>query len=88
MEGLKERSEEGARLGYTGKQIIHPIQIGIVQDAFLPSQEKIQWATQLLAEFQNFQSKGKVILRYISALRFDFEGRNDHFREHLCLEIK
>lgn len=60
LEGLKTRSEEGARLGYTGKQIIHPSQISIVQEAFLPSEEKVEWATRLLTEFAIFQSEGKV----------------------------
>lgn len=59
LEGLKTRSEEGARFGYNGKQIIHPTQISIVQEAFLPSQEKIEWATQLLKEFATFQAEGK-----------------------------
>lgn len=60
MDGLKALSEEGARFGYTGKQIIHPSQISIVQEAFLPSKEKIAWATELLEEFAIFQSEGKV----------------------------
>ncbi len=60
LEGLKKYSEEGARFGYTGKQIIHPTQIDIVHEAFLPSKAKIEWATRLLEEFAIFQSEGKV----------------------------
>lgn len=60
LTGLKTLSEEGARFGYTGKQIIHPSQIDIVQEAFLPSKDKIAWASQLLEEFAIFQSEGKV----------------------------
>ncbi|KAG4073737.1 hypothetical protein HA402_000961 [Bradysia odoriphaga] len=59
LEGLKICSEEGARFGYTGKQIIHPSQIDIVQNCFIPSKDKVAWATQLLEEFAMFQSEGK-----------------------------
>lgn len=57
--GLKKYSEEGARMGYTGKQVIHPDQIPIVQEAFLPSKRQVEWATGLLEAFKEHQLKGK-----------------------------
>ncbi|KAJ6642995.1 Citramalyl-CoA lyase, mitochondrial [Pseudolycoriella hygida] len=59
--GLKTSSEVAASFGYTGKQIIHPSQIEIVQQAFLPSKDKLLWALQLLEEFAKFQSEGKGV---------------------------
>jgi len=59
-ETLKEQSLEGARMGYTGKQVIHPIQVPIVQDAFSPSQIKVEWATELIKAFEEHQQSGKV----------------------------
>jgi len=59
-ETLKEQSVEGARMGYTGKQVIHPIQVPIVQDAFSPSQIKVEWATELIKAFEEHQQSGKV----------------------------
>nr|XP_002740813.1 PREDICTED: citrate lyase subunit beta-like protein, mitochondrial-like [Saccoglossus kowalevskii] len=58
-EGLKRQSLEGARMGYTGKQVIHPNQISIVQEAFSPSTEKIEWAQELVKAFEDHQSSGK-----------------------------
>lgn len=58
-ETLKEQSLEGARMGYTGKQVIHPIQVPIVQDAFSPSQIKVEWATELIKAFEEHQQSGK-----------------------------
>lgn len=60
MEGLKRQSEAGARMGFTGKQVIHPGQIPVVQEAFLPSGKQVEWATGLLKAFEEHQQKGKV----------------------------
>ena len=29
LDGLREQAEEGARMGFTGKQVIHPSQVGV-----------------------------------------------------------
>ena len=43
-----------------GKQVIHPDQVPIVQQAFSPSQEEIVWAQKLIAAFEEHQMSGKV----------------------------
>ncbi|XP_046556214.1 citramalyl-CoA lyase, mitochondrial-like isoform X1 [Haliotis rubra] len=58
-ESLRHQSLEGARMGYTGKQVIHPGQVSTVRDAFTPSEERVQWATELVAAFQQHQESGK-----------------------------
>lgn len=60
LESLRKQSEIGARLGYTGKQVIHPDQIDIVQKAFLPSPERQQWARGVIHGFELSQKQGKV----------------------------
>ena len=47
-------------MGFTGKQVIHPNQVPVVQEAFSPSQEKIEWASELIKAFNDHQSSGKV----------------------------
>uniref|UniRef100_A0ACB8FJ72 Uncharacterized protein n=1 Tax=Sphaerodactylus townsendi TaxID=933632 RepID=A0ACB8FJ72_9SAUR len=42
-----------------GKQVIHPKQIAVVQEEFSPSPEKIKWAHELMAAFDEHQHKGK-----------------------------
>ena len=59
LDGLKTQSQEGFQWGYTGKQVIHPIQIETVQNAFTPSSEKIEWARQLIEAFDQHQKSGK-----------------------------
>ncbi len=47
-QGLAKEAREGRDMGYTGKQIIHPDQIGPVHEAFTPSQDEIDEARELL----------------------------------------
>ncbi|XP_012578842.1 PREDICTED: citrate lyase subunit beta-like protein, mitochondrial [Condylura cristata] len=58
-EGLLRQSREGAAMGFTGKQVIHPNQIAVVQAQFTPSPEKIKWAEELIAAFKEHQHLGK-----------------------------
>ena len=59
QEGLRRQAEEGARWGFTGKQVIHPGQVDIVQAAFSPNRERVEWATELLREFEEQQQEGR-----------------------------
>jgi len=59
IEGLIVHSEAGARMGFTGKQVIHPGQVRVVQEAFTPSEEKRKWAEELITAFEGHQQSGK-----------------------------
>ncbi|XP_047482350.1 citramalyl-CoA lyase, mitochondrial-like [Penaeus chinensis] len=59
LAGLKVQSEEGAGMGFTGKQVIHPGQVPVVQAAFSPPPEKIEWAKALIQAFEEHQKEGK-----------------------------
>lgn len=63
---MKRQSEEGSQFGFTGKQVIHPSQVDIVQAAFSPSPEKIRWAEELVRSFKKHQEEGKVIYPFFS----------------------
>jgi len=58
-DGLKLQCREGADMGFTGKQVIHPGQIEICQNEFAPSPSKIEWARELLLRFEEQQESGK-----------------------------
>ncbi|XP_077472646.1 citramalyl-CoA lyase, mitochondrial [Stigmatopora argus] len=59
VEGLRRQAREGALMGFTGKQVIHPGQVRAVQEEFSPSQQRVQWAQELIAAFQQHQQDGK-----------------------------
>ncbi len=56
---VRAEAEFGARLGYSGKQIIHPAQVEPVQTAFTPSDEAIAEAKRTVAAFEASQRVGK-----------------------------
>ncbi|XP_013787805.1 citrate lyase subunit beta-like protein, mitochondrial [Limulus polyphemus] len=68
LKGLKEQSLEGAQMGFTGKQVIHPSQIPIVQEAFAPSTDKIEWAKELIKEFKEHQMSGMGAFEFRGAM--------------------
>lgn len=47
-------------MGFTGKQVIHPDQVPVVQQAFAPSPQQVEWARGLIQAFQEHQALGKV----------------------------
>ena len=49
----------GKAWGFDGKQSIHPTQVPIIQDAFLPPTERVQWAKELIDEFVKHEQSGK-----------------------------
>jgi citrate lyase beta subunit len=59
IESLRAESEFGARLGYLGKQIIHPAQVEPVQTAFTPGAEAIAHARRIVENFELSQKEGK-----------------------------
>jgi citrate lyase subunit beta-like protein len=56
---VRAEAEEGARMGFSGKQVIHPNQVDVVQTAFTPSAEEIQEAMQVIRAFQKNANRGK-----------------------------
>ncbi|XP_068602585.1 citramalyl-CoA lyase, mitochondrial [Brachionichthys hirsutus] len=59
VEGLRRQAREGALMGFTGKQVIHPGQIQAVQEEFSPRPERVQWAKELISAFDQHQKEGK-----------------------------
>jgi len=58
-EGLRVEAEQGAGFGFSGKQIIHPNQVSLVQEAFTPSEAAIEYARRIVESFESSQKEGK-----------------------------
>jgi citrate lyase beta subunit len=67
LEALEEECLFGRQLGYSGKMVIHPKQIEIVNRCFSPTSEEIEFARRLVAAFEHHQSNG--------AGAFNYEGK-------------
>ena len=58
-EGLHAEAKEGAGFGFSGKQIIHPNQVSVVQEAFTPSESAIEYAKRIVESFESSQKEGR-----------------------------
>ncbi len=59
--GLQADTASARALGYTGKMVIHPTQIGTVHAAFAPSPGEVDHARRVLAAFEDAQTRGAGI---------------------------
>ncbi|KTG10261.1 citryl-CoA lyase [Haloprofundus marisrubri] len=60
-EGLAEETAFGLTLGYDGKLVIHPAQVPVVNDAFTPSDERIEWARKVVAAKEEADDEGRGV---------------------------
>ena len=58
-EGLRAEAEQGAGFGFSGKQIIHPNQVQVTQEAFTPSDSAIEYAQRIVESFESSQKEGR-----------------------------
>ena len=59
LEGLRLEAEQGSGWGFSGKQVIHPNQVPVVQKAFTPSVEEIDYARRVVETFETSQREGR-----------------------------
>ncbi|CAB3396728.1 unnamed protein product [Caenorhabditis bovis] len=64
LDGLRRQCVEGRSWGFTGKQVIHPSQVPVVQEQFLPPKEKIEWAQELIHAFSEHEALGKGAFQF------------------------
>lgn len=56
---LEKESTQGAQMGYSGKQVIHPAQVELAQHIFTPSVAEIEWATKIVETAKQYGLEGK-----------------------------
>ncbi|KAL0573478.1 hypothetical protein V5O48_008486 [Marasmius crinis-equi] len=59
LEYLKEECEDGRRLGFTGKQAIHPSQVDTILSTFVPTSEEITRAAKILHQMKTAHASQK-----------------------------
>ncbi len=62
--GFEAECEQGRRLGFDGKTVIHPGQIEVAQRAFGVSETQAQAAQALLSAWQTARAQGHSVLNY------------------------
>lgn len=57
--GLEKLATQGAHLGYSGMQIVHPDQIEPVTRAFTPGLEELAWAQRVVTAYEENEREGR-----------------------------
>ncbi|KZT28862.1 citrate lyase beta subunit [Neolentinus lepideus HHB14362 ss-1] len=65
---LKEECEDGRRLGFTGKQAIHPTQVDIIHSTYVPTAKEIERAANIFRQMLLAHASNK------GAVGIDLEG--------------
>ena len=60
-EGLRRDTERGIRFGYDGKLCIHPAQVGVINDAFTPEEDRVEWAQKVMEAKREADERGKGV---------------------------
>ena len=60
MEGLAAETRDGRRQGFTSKIAIHPAQSEVINAAFTPSDEEVDWARKVVDVFEQNPGLGTV----------------------------
>jgi citrate lyase subunit beta/citryl-CoA lyase len=63
--GLEREAKLARSLGYTGKTVIHPKQVGPVNHVFTPAKEEVAYAMEVIEAFKAAEARGSaaIILR-------------------------
>ncbi|PPD46521.1 MAG: CoA ester lyase [Methylocystis sp.] len=61
--GLRREAEQGRDMGFDGKMLIHPNQIGPVNEIFAPSAEEVDFARRIIAIFDEPENEEKGVVQ-------------------------
>ncbi|KAB2577906.1 Citrate lyase subunit beta [Lasiodiplodia theobromae] len=59
LKALQEECADGKKLGFNGKQLIHPSQVDVAQRAFAPGQEETDWAMRVVVADEKADRAGR-----------------------------
>ncbi len=62
-EGLREETAFALGLGYDGKLAIHPSQVEVINDAFTPEPERVEWAERVLEARDEAEVEGRGVFQ-------------------------
>ena len=61
-EGFRAVCQQGVEMGFDGKTLIHPTQIGPCNEIFAPSAAELEMAAKIVAAFKAAQAEGKGVV--------------------------
>lgn len=62
-EGLRETTRRAAEMGYDGRMVVHPAQVPVVNAAFTPDPDRVEWAERVLVARKAAEREGRGVFR-------------------------
>jgi (3S)-malyl-CoA thioesterase len=59
--GLRAECEQGRDMGFDGKTLIHPAQLGVANEVFAPSEEEVELARRMIAAYAAARARGEGV---------------------------
>jgi citrate lyase subunit beta/citryl-CoA lyase len=60
---LAKETRFAGQLGYDGKMAIHPAQVSVINEAFTPDSEEVEWAERVLTASEAADAEGRGVFR-------------------------
>lgn len=61
--GFRAEALESKRLGYAGKQVVHPDQVRLANEIFTPSADEIRWSKEVVEAYEAAAREGRGAIR-------------------------
>jgi citrate lyase subunit beta/citryl-CoA lyase len=61
-EGFRATCQQGLELGFDGKTLIHPKQLGAANEVFAPSEDEVEYSRKIIAAFAAARAEGKGVV--------------------------
>jgi len=84
LDGLEAECIQGASMGYDGKTLIHPSQIGAANEHFGATRQDIDRARMIIGAFQELQNQGKAAIQIDGEM---YEGLHLRLAEKLIASL-
>ena len=62
-DGFREECVQGLQMGFDGKTLIHPDQVGIANDVWSPTEAEVAHAREVIAAFDEALAAGKGVVQ-------------------------
>ena len=62
-DGFRAECVQGAEMGFDGKTLIHPDQVGVANDVWSPSEAEVEHARKVIAAFDEALAAGKGVVQ-------------------------
>src|SRR5437870_10126925 len=60
-DGFRTEAVEAKRLGFVGKQVVHPNQVRLANEIFSPTEDEIRWAREVVQAYEEARSEERRV---------------------------